>query len=154
MVEKERPLVNLDRGRVERIIPMARSKRNAQGDEVHKPNPTGKWGILFLDIQLSEEDKGVLRQAKFEPEMLYPFMERLCSDGYKCSSSFDSNNRCWLFSITAGKDCVHTENRGYCLVSRGSTYERAILSAMFKIEHYCPAGIFPLNPQSRDLDFG
>lgn len=123
--------------------------QNQQNDpSVKKPRrksntrPTGFTEIQFVSINLTVADKDALSAWNLSPDELLSEVNRWVENGYKVSLSPDFDHDSFVVSLT-GKECTPIENKDRCLSSRGSTLQNALLSMMFKLQRYCPDGIFP-----------
>lgn len=118
-----------------------------RGTAVNKTSPRAtvddKYGVTFVNILLSDNDKAVLRTWQVDETELFAQLERWVEDGYKVSLSIDHHNTGGICSLTGKVGCTVDGNVNRCLVSRGPDMRGAMLATMYKLEAYCPSGEFP-----------
>jgi hypothetical protein len=131
---------------------MSRKRALGKGSGLPKSGGTNDFGVEFVSIHLSDEDKDVIRHMDVDIEGIFGWIQRWLDDGYKISCSYDLHNSCFIFSMTGGKLCTVKENVGRCLVSRGSSPEQAFFSCLYKIKTYCPNDLFPTIVQEVNPD--
>lgn len=132
---------------------MSRSKRPSTGSAKGKRMVSDNYGVDFVNITLSSDDKAHLREWAVSPEEMWLELERLAQNGYKVSVSVDMENTGGIVAITGKRGCVPTTNEGRCLVSRGPDVGGAMLSALYKLQAYCVDGHFPDVIAPNDPDF-
>jgi hypothetical protein len=135
---------------------MTRSRKQGKSDGkgLALTGGTNDYGVEFVKIRLSDHDKQILSGWEWDADEFLNELERLVDSGYKVSFSFDTRGMSWLASITGSKSCAHPPNTGKCLVSRGSDFQKAWLSAMYKLATYCEDNNFPGDPVETIEDFG
>jgi hypothetical protein len=129
------------------------AKPKGDGKAVAKDSTTD-YGVTFVNVHLSDADKEALSQWDVSNEDLVAWLERTVDNGYKVSFSQDINNACHIVAITGKDTCSPPDNKGLCLMSRGSSLRHALYSAIFKTENYCIDGVFPLTANPAAVDFG
>lgn len=134
---------------------MTRAKKtgNSKGANIAFEG-TNDFGVEFINIRLSDDDKLTLSSWEEPGGDFLMELERLVDNGYKVSFSYDMRNVAWLVSLTGSKACTVEENQGKCMVSRGSSLPKAFNSMMFKLQKYCPDGLFPGSDVRNPSDFG
>lgn len=132
---------------------MSRSKKPGGDGKAVSRDSTTDYGVTFVNVYLSDEDKRALSEWEVSQEDLFLWIERQVDNGYKVSMSRDVNNSCFIVALTGKAACNPPENAGLCLMSRGSSLQHALYSAVFKVERYCVDGVFPLTVASKQSDF-
>jgi hypothetical protein len=132
---------------------MTRKRTTARNKSNGKTRQEESYGVEFVSIELSPEDKAHLREWVVPPEELWQELERLADNGYKVSLSVDMANTGGIVAVTGKRGCVPETNENRCLVSRGPTLEGAMLSTLYKLQAYCMDGHFPDAITPRDSDF-
>jgi hypothetical protein len=133
-------------------MPRKRKQAEQQGSGVSRATTT-TWGVEFVNIYLTAEDKMKLRDCDLEEIDAWGTVERLVENGYKASVSYDYHNSCAVFSVTGKAGCVPEENEGRCLVCRAADLTGAVAVYLYKLQVYCPEGVFPCSDQRSPIDF-
>lgn len=132
---------------------MTRKKRPVTGSAKGRTHVSDNYGVDFVNITLSLEDKLHLREWDVPDDELWSEVERIAENGYKLSFSVDLANTGGIVAITGKRGCVPDTNEDRCLVSRGPSVRGAMLATLYKLQAYCPDGHFPdvITPDAADF---
>lgn len=102
------------------------------------------WTVEFSTLRLSAADKkDFIAWAKnHADDMWMVYYPDLLQSGIKCSMSYDSDNDCFIFSMTC-KD-PSSENHNVCMVSRAGSHEEAMLIGLYKHMVICDNQAWPV----------
>lgn len=132
---------------------MPRNRKTAPQSKKPRGRYEESYGVDFVNIPLSTEDKVHLQEWSVPPEELWLELERIAENGYKVSVSVDMANTGGIVAITGKSGCVPPTNESRCLVSRGPDVQGAMLASLYKLQAYCIDGHFPDSITPRDADF-
>lgn len=133
-----------------------KSKKVAGGRGGGTPyQATSDYLVTFVSVYLTDDDRAVLRSWEYKNGDLEAFIFRHIESGYKVSCSRDDKHDSYILALTGSRSCSEESNIARCLTSRGVSMEKALLAMIYKLEYYCPGGVFPLSSNTRsDSDFG
>lgn len=100
-------------------------------NEHAKRNQNSWMNMVFIDAKLTvEQGEAFMAWRKAKPDNVEPALEKLFSDGYRMSLSWDDQNSCFIASITI-KSETH-ENRSKCLTARSDDLFEVMAMAAYK----------------------
>lgn len=123
--------------------------RKGKGNSQKIKSDRQRWGVDFVTIRLTSEDKDAIRSAELSDADLALWLLEMFDNGYKVSVGLDKEGRGAIVSVTGTELCVVEDNRKRCLVSRGADVHQAVIVCQYKFQVYCHEGVFPLS----DTDF-
>lgn len=109
------------------------------------------WEVEFVNVELSAQDKALLREQVPSGEDLVAFIVRTTEAGFKVTLSWDNAHDCAIASMT-GKDTALEENRGKCMTARGKEAGMALTALAYKWEVLCGGEIFGFMARTVDDD--
>lgn len=111
--------------------------------------PTGAGGVLFINYDLSDNDKKLFREWKQQhTDDLADMIDDVCEHGYQVSLKYDAFNKCQGAFLIA--KATGTQNDGFILCGRSSTTVGALYGVFYR--HYrLFEGVWPVNNHRANL---
>lgn len=86
----------------------------------------------FLNIQLNDEDKRIIKANEFSDSDFVSFMDKKIDEGYKFTFSYDGYNHCYqVIGTTSVKE---SPDYGILLSGRGSTLAKSLKQWLYIVD--------------------
>lgn len=112
-------------------------------------NMAKSFGIEFVTIRLDKTDKKAFTSwAEEHIDDTFTLLAQINDQGYKVSSSYDPEGKCYIVAVTGKKDTPHNANK--CYTSRSSDFIESVLLALYKHWGLAQGGSWDSIAQSQD----